>query len=227
MICLTMLISLLTQLFLGLAISKDNPPVKLVFQISQNAEIYEQSIFGEPPQLAIWLEDAQTGNIQSVYVTRRTGTGDFEGKTNVPVALPAWIMTYRKETGSKNFPTPFNPAPDAITGATTRMERIEKEIETEANRNWNYYIEVNVSGDFNAKFQNYRSNGEIDPNTNGQPSLVYKGSILSKPGTVSTPVLIGRTEQFVFTETLNPNIEEITTAKMLLNSIKVICTKGD
>lgn len=224
---LLLLITLLSPLGDKPGVVTGNKTVKLVFKIAQNSEVYEASMFGEPPQLAIWLENTSNSQLKTVYVTRRTGTGDFEGKMEVPVALPAWVTAFRKETGINGFPTPSNPVTDAITGATSKQELIQKEIMIAANQIWNYYIEVNASGDFNKGFANYQPNGEIDDHANGQPSLVYKGTISSIPGKVSTPLLAGRTEQKIFTSSLNPNLTPITTARMLLKSIEVSCQKMD
>lgn len=198
---------------------------KLVFEIKQNIDVYEASMFGEPPQLAIWIENMTTKQVKTVYVTKRTGTGDFEGKLNVPVALPIWVNVFRKETGKSGFPSPATTAPDAVTGASIKQELIYKEIIIATNQTWNYYIEVNVSGDFNKYFSNYQSNGEIDDQANGQPSLIYKGTISSIPGNISKPKLIGRTEQKIYTSLLNPDLDKITTAKMLLKNIEVSCHK--
>lgn len=200
----------------------DKDSVRLLFQIDQNREVYEETLFGEPPQLAIWLENPTEGTVKTVYVTRRTATGDFEGKMGVPVALPGWIVAYRKETGRNDFPTPATTLTDAITGATQKQE-VSREVLVSRNSLWNYYIEVNVSGDFNGHFTNYRSNGEMDPHLNGQPSLIYKGTIIAKPGEKSTPKLIGRTEQYNFSDKINPDTEKVTTAKNLLKSIRVSC----
>lgn len=216
-LCLS-LVSLIS--FLPLTEAGD---VKLKFILHQNADVYEESIYGEPPQIAIWIEDPRNGATQTVYVTRKSGTGTFEGKTNVPVALPYWFQAYRKSTGRNDFPSPANPLPDAITGATTRGT-ILRELQIKKGSRWNYYIEVNVAGDFNENFPNYRSNGEMDPHGNGQPSLVYRGEIVAEPGRKSAPVLLGRTEQFFYSEKIYDKTDGITTAAQLLPFIEVACT---
>ncbi len=199
--------------------------VKLAFTIRQNPEVYEESIYGEPPQLAIWIENPDNGQTQTVYVTRRAGNGQFEGKMGVPVALPAWIAAFRKETGRTDFPIPSKPVHDAVSGATLKEEQISKEVVVDEGTRWNYYIEVNVAGDFNAQFPNYRPNGEMDPHGNGQPSLVYIGQITARPGQASKPVLSGRTEQQLFTEKINPDLAGITSAARLLTEIAAVCQK--
>jgi hypothetical protein len=39
--------------------------------------------FAEPPQFAIWLENAKTNKLKTVFVTSRVGKGDWEGEANV------------------------------------------------------------------------------------------------------------------------------------------------
>ncbi len=197
--------------------------VELVFSIHQNRQIYEASIYGEPPQFAIWLEDPSSGTIKTVFVTYRTGHGDFEGKASVPVALPAWIGAFRKETGRDNMPTPREPVAMAVTGATEKAPEITKETPVPEGSEWNYYIEVNVAGDYNPQFPSYQDNGVADPDGNGQPSLIYMGTIKAVEGERSAPQLIGRTEQMYFSKEINPDLTGIDTAKELFTKIEVNC----
>ncbi len=211
--------------FFSIGLHAGEQKVRLAFIIRQNPEVYEESIYGEPPQLAVWIENPDNGQIKTVYVTRKAGIGQFEGKMGVPVALPAWIIAFRQETGRRDFPTPSKPVHDAVSGATLKGELISKEVVVAEGTRWNYYIEVNVAGDFNVRFPNYQPNGEMDPYGNGQPSLVYKGQITARPGQASKPVLSGRTEQQLFTGKINPEVEGITSAAGLLAEIRVVCQK--
>ncbi|MBK9389334.1 MAG: hypothetical protein IPN68_03760 [Bacteroidetes bacterium] len=65
--------------------------------IHQDKKIIHLSNFAEPPQFAIWLENTSTKELKTVFVTHRVAKGDWEGKANVPVALPQWFMLFKSK----------------------------------------------------------------------------------------------------------------------------------
>ena len=195
----------------------------LLFTLHQAPHVYDQSIYGEPPQVAIWLENLATGKIQTVFVTYRTATGNFEGKSEVPVALPAWIGNFRKETGRDDLPSPRKPADLTVSGATIKVIEIKKTFKVPAGSSWNYYVEVNVAGDYTPEFPSYQPDGVPDPHGNGQPSIIYGGKITAMPGAESTPELLGRTEQMYLSSEINADIKGIGNAKDLFSKIEVTC----
>lgn len=203
-------------------VSKD---VTLNFTIHQEQSVYEQSIYGEPPQFAIWLEQVDTGKIRSVIVTKKTATGDFIGKAKVPVALPAWIGAFREEYERNDFPTPDNPVNnyDSISRPTPKVTEISTQVNVPKDSNWRYFVEVNVAGDYTPEFPALHDNGAPDRHGNGQPSIIYRGEITASVGNQSTPELIGRTEQMYFTTDINPDLTGIKNANEVFSSIKVIC----
>lgn len=202
---------------------KNNAELTVLFTICQERDVYEQSDYGEAPQFAIWLESKETGDIRTVFVTRRTATGDFEGKAECPVSLPAWIGAFRKETGRNNFPVPGKPAPEAVTGATPNVREFKVSVKIPKESGWYYYVEMNVSADYTPVFPSVQHDGTIDSQGNGQPSIVYKGEITGIPGERDTPVLVGRTEQMYFSSEINPDFTGIDNAKDVFSVIKVVC----
>jgi hypothetical protein len=195
----------------------------LLFTIHQDRDVYDRSDYGEPPQFAIWLENRVTGEIKTVFVTYRTATGNFEGKVECPVSLPAWIGAFRKETGRDDIPTLKNPAYEAVTGATPQVKRFKTRIDVPDGSKWYYYVEVNVSGDYTAEFPEMNSDWTTDIHGNGQPSIIYKGEIMCKAGEKDTPDLIGRTEQLYLSTDIITDLNGIENAKDVFSMIKVTC----
>jgi hypothetical protein len=200
--------------------------VTLIFSIQQDQNIYDQSIYGEPPQFSIWLEDPESGEVKTVFVTRKTGTGDFEGKSHVPVALPAWIAVFQKETGRQDTPSPMHPV-DIVTGATPKEGNFSKKTTVALGSEWLYFIEVNVAGDYNPNFPSYTASGIPDPHGNGQPSIIYRGKIKAIHDKESMPELIGRTEQMYLGTNINSDLKGISSARKVFREIKVACLKNE
>jgi hypothetical protein len=194
--------------------------VTLEFSLSLDPEVYARSHYKKPPQFAVWIEDAAGERIRTVWVTERTGTGNWGGEIVRPVSLPYWVSRWKKETGRTGDPTPESPAADAVTGATPKQD-LTCRIEVPAATEWNYFVEVNVSGDFNDFFAAVSKDGQKDRNGNGQPSIVYKGQITALPGQSSEPKLIGRTDQLEAVSSIISDMEGISDAKDLFSKIEV------
>jgi len=196
--------------------------VAFLFQIELDRRVYENSAWGDPPQMAIWLQNETDESIRTVAVTHRTGAGDWEGKVECSVALPCWVMFYNRETTTEGPPTWDHPAPDAITCATPRAE-LHTVAQVPRGTHWTYFVEVNVSGDYNAHFPRLSEDGLSDRYGNGQPSVVYRGWIEAREGQTSRPELWGRTDQHRPVDTVNTDLHEMTTAGELLRTIAVSC----
>ena len=198
--------------------------VYLVFDITLNQRVYQDSTWGDPPQIAIWLQNPNDKSIRTVMATHRTGACDWEGKVECAVALPYWVGFYNTETSTAGAPTWDRPAPDAVTCATPAAQLIRRTPVPEGSR-WIYFIEVNVSGDYNLDFQSLTEQGYSDRYGNGQPSLVYHGSIEAIEGAASRPALLGRTDQYEPVTRIIENTQGITTARRLLESMSVSCRR--
>lgn len=196
----------------------DSELVELKFCISQDEGIYEESIYGEPPQFAIWIENVETNELETVFVTESVGKNEFEGRSEVLVALPIWFSSFHRESKLNSI--------DAVTGPTPQFKNVEIKKEVVIGSKWNYYIEVNVAGDYNSDFPLYQENGTMDAYGNGQPSIVYSGTISALPGEESKPLLIGRSEQLYYDNIVQKELEGIKSARLVFSKINVVCIKN-
>jgi hypothetical protein len=205
------------------AVDNDNwETVVMTFRLELNRQVYEDSTWGDPPQLAIWLRNQADQSIRTVLVTYRTATCDWIGKVECSVALPYWVTFFNKQTGTHGPPRWDSPAADAITFATP-IASLAAVVEVPRGTRWRYFVEVNVSGDFNKSFPSFSAEGFSDRYGNGQPSLVYHGYIEAADDSASRPELLGRTEQYKAIDYLIEDLESITSAKNLLKKVYVSC----
>ncbi len=197
--------------------ASDSSQVTLQFSLRVNKNTYLYTDYGEPPQLAVWLEYPNGKFYKTVFVTHRTGANDWAGKVDCPVALPIWE--------SRQFgQLPPTQRPDflaAVTGATPQGGPFQVKIRVPRGSRWRYFVEVNASGDFNAAFPYWLKNGTPDDVGNGQPSLVYSGDILAEPGKAGSPKLLGFTAQLTPVDTLRTDWDKMTTARALISDIRV------
>lgn len=196
----------------------DASQVKLEMKITFLRNISSSTIYGEPPQLAVWIVEQSSNITKTIYVTRRTALNKWVGKLYCKVSLPYWEVSTGMREKSKSL---RKNNLDALTSATSPADQLIIESILDTGKVWNYFIEVNLSGDYNKSFPLYPKDVHIDTEGNGQPSLVYSGQIISKKGSSSTPRLIGRTFQTRVEDTLNTDLSGITTAKNIIKSVLV------
>ncbi len=168
------------------AFAKTWNKTELEFLIHINQELVQQSAFGESPTFAIWLEDPGNGLTHTAYVTRRAGVGDWEGKKEVPVALPLWFEINKAEKQRKSSDAE-NPQDEMfITGATPVPGYFRTRVRVQPGSKWICWIEVNLAGDYNNAFQEYNpENHTQDEFAVGQPALLYKAEVeVLKEGSV-------------------------------------------
>ena len=191
----------------------------LIFDIDLNPEIYRLSNFGEPPQMALWIENLDASEVKTLWVSSRLARGVWVGKVVCPTALPYWISRRDIESGG-GLPSFLKPLPDGITGATPK-EVLKVYASVEPGSEWKYFLELNVSGDYNDSFKANQMNGSPDPDGNGQPSLIYSGFIKAIPSWADTSSILGRSEQMKPSSQLNPDLSGFTTAHRVLRELTV------
>lgn len=196
---------------------------RLIFNFKLNKDVYESSDYGEPPQMAIWIESEDGRNIQTVFVTYMTAKAAWIGKTECPVSLPYWAGRWNKETKTTGHPTADHPVVDAVTGATPEDELSVKAVVPYGSR-WNCFIEVNIASDFSEEYPPYVA-GMPDPQMNGQPSAIFKGHISANDGESVRPVLVGRTEQIHPSLEIINETESLTTINHIFMTLEVRCVR--
>lgn len=199
---------------------------EIQIDIHQNKKIIHLSNFAEPPQFAIWLENPASGELKTVFVTHRVAKGDWEGKANVPVALPRWYQLFRgnKKTDSS---TAKNKNKDmVISGATPKADYFSMRIEVEPGSEWLCWIEMNLAGDFNDAYP------EIDVKTlredefsNGQPALIYRCAIKALEGSRFRPEIVSQSTWNKGEVSVEPVSDGITNAKNVFDDIKISIIK--
>ncbi|HRY72454.1 MAG TPA: DUF2271 domain-containing protein [Spirochaetia bacterium] len=128
------------------------------------------------PQMAIWLEKADGTYVDTLYVTKAGGKGQWKGGASIrrPEALPVWAAKRGLKAKDGLFmPDASTALPDAVAGATPTAG-FAKSLALPAGLEPGLYrirLEANQSFDFNAAYP------EKDGNVNGQPSLVWEALI--------------------------------------------------
>ena len=199
--------------------------VTLKFMMTVDIETYEMTDYGEPPQLAIWLEKPTPARMRTVWVARRSGRQLWKGKIECPTALPLWESRHNHEKSDYKKRGLLKRLVDAISGATPTGGVFSTKVKVPRGSSWDCYVEVNLSGDFNQRFPFRDGNGMPDPEINGQPSLIYAGKIIALPGQQSSLKLIGRSRQWVAVDYIVKDLTGITSAKDAVTDIKVVCPK--
>lgn len=192
--------------------------LELEFSIRLNPELIQISAYGEPPTFAIWLENRK-GELENIYVTHRAYENDWEGKPEVPVALPYWF--HLNESGKFHRQNEFL-STDAISGATPREDLFVIRVEVPPDSTYLCWIEMNLSGDYNDFYK------ETDPVSrtsdeygNGQPALVYFGKIEAVPGQVIEPEIFGMSIRSDSSNKIIYPVKGITNADRVFSNIQV------
>lgn len=190
------------------------------FDIHQNKDLIQLSTFSELPQFALWIENFKTHKLKTVFVTSRVGKGDWEGKANVPVALPGWFEIFKEE--NQSFKPVENDKYSAVTGATPKDDYFSVRVEVKPGSEWICWIEMNLAGDYNDSFPEFDQNSlKEDEFSCGQPALLFKTEINAVEGMKYVPVLEGLS---IWEDGLNgvePVSIGVTTAKDVFDDMKI------
>jgi len=194
--------------------------------IHQNKKLIHLSTFAEPPQFAIWLEDPVSHELKSIFVTHRVAVGDWEGKANVPVALPQWFRLFRGNSSSSgsgglSVSSGSGKSDDlVISGATPKDDYFSIRVEVKPGSEWICWIEMNLAGDFNEAFPEFNSQTLTeDEFSNGQPALLFRSDVKAIENENFTPVLTSQTIWDDGSVSVEPVSSGVTTARAVFDTI--------
>jgi hypothetical protein len=213
---------ILALIIAGIVIVKTWGRTIIQVDIHQNKALIYLSTFSEPPQFAIWLENPGTKELKTVFVTHRVAIGDWEGKANVPVALPQWFKLFRGNGKPVKAPGSGKGSDMAITGATPKGDYFSIRVEVKPGSEWICWVEMNLAGDFNDSFPEFNMQTlKEDEFSCGQPALLYNVKITAKEGMKFTPVLSGESIWENGNTRVEPVSDGVTTAKEVFDEMKI------
>ncbi len=190
--------------------------------IHQNRELIYLSTYAEPPQFAIWLEDPATGESKTVFVTHRVSIGDWEGKANVPVALPKWFKIFREDQKAGLTVDNKKSSDLAVTGATPKEDYFTVRVEVKPGSEWYCWVEMNLAGDFNEAFPEFDHESYYeDEFGDGQPALLYKAHLQAVEDMVFEPSLEAQAIWNNGEVSIEPVSDGVTTAKEVFDTIRI------
>jgi hypothetical protein len=194
-------------------VGKTKNRVQVEFDIHINKELVYLSMNSEPPQFAVWLENPANHKRELVFVTHRASVGDWEGKADVPVAIPFWTSEFKNEDKAQS---------DAVTGATPKEEVFRVRVEVKPGSEWIAWIEMNLAGDFNEYYQQFNRTTMVeDEFFCGQPALLYRTEIKADKGNTYKPEIYKMSLWNEGINTLAPVDKTITSAQNVFDDISI------
>jgi len=199
-----------------MAFARTKGKTEIEFKFHINKQLVLETVYGESPTFAIWMEDPGSGTKRTIFVTSRAGLSDWEGKAEVPEALPRWDEVWKEELQSLEKSGKPAQVPDAISGATPEPGYFTERVRVAPGSKWICWIEMNLSGDYNETYKEYDDvNKREDKYATGQPALLYKAVVEAREGSIVKPEVVG---MCVF---------EAETEEVSLQSLKGITTALD
>lgn len=113
--------------------------------------------------------------MKPVFVTSWVSKGDWEGKENVPVALPRKFEIF--SGGKQSYELVENYKYSAVTGATPKDDYFHVRIEVKPGSSWICWIEMNLAGDYNDSFLEFDVQSLKENEFScGQPAFLFKAT---------------------------------------------------
>ena len=188
-----------------------------------------------PPQYAIWLEDADGNYLETIVVTEKLAKESwvFNGGNRRVEALPYWMFSHGKiYSDGFMLPSGNEPLPDAVTAASAAGSSVlgftpEASGEVGMIR---IVAEFNHSTDFNPDWPEDAAPGETGYSGgsmgSGQPAVVYMAEFDPEemhPGDSIELKLAGRSSADGSDGELYSDLSGLTSALRIVESVRLVC----
>jgi len=197
------------------AVDTAKPYIKI--DLTFNPDTYPWLMGKKYPTFAVWIEEKKSGYVHTIFVTGKAGKNKWMMADERPSSAPVWMGIRKKAASTMEI--------DSVTGATPGGDGFTiywQVPENLANRSVDIFLEGNVSFDYNAHYR--KDAGKSDTgysDVNGQPSLVWKGTINTGGGNSETvPVIIGHGSVLGTDSVIDSDLSRITSAKNIFSYIK-------
>lgn len=182
-----------------------------------------------PPQMAIWAEDAQGNYLSTLYVTHKIATQSWQmAKGNRrKEALPYWCYSRGiKYEDGLYLPTKNNPLTDGLSGATPAGSFHIKLSPSDVCTQFVVKVEINHSTDFNENYPKSAKMGEANysggKEGSGQPAVIYAAPVdLSSGKKVFEATLIGHSSPDGSSGEIYTDLSGLTTALRIVKRITI------
>ena len=185
------------------------------------------------PLIAIWIENEDGGFIQTLYVSYSFAKGVFKygvsdgtswkpGPRRRPAALPYYAHKLGIRTlDGLYLPTPDNPVPDAVTGATPTGNFVVDATTQVKLKHIRVLLEINQPWDFNGSWTNNLYPNDEEYKTSGQPAVVYAATINTDSLKSVVMVPIGHSSYNGKDGNLDADLSTLTTALNIIGKATV------
>lgn len=195
---------------------------------SEPKPIFLNITYTSVPQVVVWMETLDGEYLDTLYITGKTSNSSYRTNDEEPdvvrrpEALPYWSHKrgvlasdglYMPEQGSNEF--------DGVTAATPKTD-YQVNLPAPSNTKYKLMVEVNRSYDFNEYYSEDRFPEDSiysGPGSSGQPSLIYEAIVDASASSQTIFNLIGHGHHSGQDGKLYTNLENITSAKRILDFI--------
>ena len=186
-----------------------------------NKDIYPRKYGIHYPTYVIWVQDKKTGEVRTIYATKKLASDAWLFAKERPSAAPVWY-SFKDEEVKRSGPLNL----DAISSATPteKSQHIRWQVPPEfLNKELIIYLEANVSFDYNEFYsKEAKKTDKGYSSVNGQPSLVWQATVKTDNESKKdfSPEPIGHGHVLGADHKIDPDLSHITTAKDLFLSIR-------